>query len=85
MADSSMDIVSNFDKQEIANAVNSSAKEVSTRYDFKNIGASVELSGETIAMQANSEERVLAILDGYLYFTEDTTLLERVPLTAFTP
>ena len=63
MADSSMDIVSNFDKQEVANAVNSSAKEVSTRYDFKNIGASVELSGETIAMQANSEERVLAILD----------------------
>lgn len=63
MADSSMDIVSNFDKQEIANAVNSSAKEVATRYDFKNIGATVELSGETIAMQANSEERVLAILD----------------------
>ena len=63
MADSSMDIVSNYDKQEIANAVNAAAKEVANRYDFKNIGASVELSGESIAMQANSEERVLAVLD----------------------
>lgn len=63
MADSSMDIVSNFDKQEIANAVNAAAKEVANRYDFKNIGAKVELSGESISMQANSEERVLAVLD----------------------
>ncbi|EAQ00250.1 YajQ family cyclic di-GMP-binding protein [Knoellia sp. CPCC 206453] len=63
MADSSMDIVSNYDKQEIANAVNAAAKEVANRYDFKNVGASVELSGESIAMQANSEERVLAVLD----------------------
>ncbi|MEO6021269.1 MAG: YajQ family cyclic di-GMP-binding protein [Knoellia sp.] len=63
MADSSMDIVSNFDKQEVANAVTAAAKEVANRYDFKNVGASVELSGESIAMQANSEERVLAVLD----------------------
>ena len=63
MADSSMDIVSNYDKQEIANAVNAAAKEVANRYDFKNVGATVELSGESIAMQANSEERVLAVLD----------------------
>ncbi|PRY57550.1 hypothetical protein BCF74_11565 [Knoellia remsis] len=63
MADSSFDIVSTYDKQEIANAVNAAAKEVANRYDFKNVGASVELSGETISMQANSEERVLAVLD----------------------
>ena len=63
MADASMDIVSNYDKQEIANAVNAAAKEVANRYDFKNVGAKVELSGESIAMQANSEERCLAVLD----------------------
>lgn len=63
MADSSMDIVSNFDKQEVANAVTAAAKEVANRYDFKNVGASIELSGESIAMQANTEERVLAVLD----------------------
>lgn len=63
MADSSMDIVSSYDKQEIANAVNAAAKEVANRYDFKNVGAKVELAGESISMQANSEERVLAVLD----------------------
>ena len=63
MADSSFDIVSKVDRQEVANAVNQAAKEISQRYDFKNIGASVELSGETIKMSANSEERCKAVLD----------------------
>jgi uncharacterized protein YajQ (UPF0234 family) len=63
MADSSFDVVSKVDKQEVANAVNQAAKEISQRYDFKNIGASVELAGETIKMKANSEERCKAVLD----------------------
>lgn len=63
MADSSFDIVSKFDKQEVANAVNTAAKEIANRYDFKNVGASIELSGEVIRMQANSEDRCKAVLD----------------------
>lgn len=63
MADSSFDIVSKYDKQEVANAVNNAAKEVATRYDFKNVGASLELSGERIVLRANSEERCKAVLD----------------------
>lgn len=63
MADSSFDIVSKFDKQEVANAVNTAAKEIANRYDFKNVGASVELSGEVIKMEANTEERCKAVLD----------------------
>ena len=63
MADSSMDIVSKVDRQEADNALNQAAKEVAQRYDFKNIGASIAWSGDTIVMIANSEERVLAILD----------------------
>jgi len=63
VADSSFDIVSKIDKQEVANAVNQAAKEIGSRYDFKNVGASVELSGESIVMKANSEERTLAVLD----------------------
>lgn len=63
MADSSFDIVSKYDKQEIANAVNTAAKEIANRYDFKGVGASVRLSGESIAMEANSEERCKAVLD----------------------
>ncbi len=64
MADSSFDIVSKIDKQEVANALNTAAKEVATRYDFKNVGASIELSGEQkVLIKANSEERALAVLD----------------------
>ena len=63
MADSSFDIVSKVDKQEVANAVNQAAKEISTRYDFRNVGASVELSGDSILMRANSVDRCKAVLD----------------------
>ncbi len=63
MADSSFDIVSKYDKQEVANAVNTAAKEVATRYDFRNVGASLELSGERVVIKANSVERAKAVLD----------------------
>jgi uncharacterized protein YajQ (UPF0234 family) len=63
MADSSFDIVSKVDPQEVANALNQAHKEVEQRYDFKGVGASIEQSGEKILMKANSEERVKAILD----------------------
>ena len=48
---------------ETDNALNQAIKEVEQRYDFKNVGASIEWSGEKILMKANSEERVKAILE----------------------
>ncbi|UYG15642.1 YajQ family cyclic di-GMP-binding protein [Brachybacterium huguangmaarense] len=63
MADSSFDIVSKLDRQEVDNAVNQAAKEIAQRYDFRNTGASVTLGGDEIVMVANAEERVLAVLD----------------------
>ena len=63
MADSSFDVVSKVDKQEVANALNQAQKEIAQRYDFKGVGAEVDFSGEKILMKANSEERVLAVLD----------------------
>jgi len=63
MADSSFDIVSKVDRQEVDNALNQAAKEISQRYDFKNVGASIAWSGEAITMKANSEDRVKAVLD----------------------
>jgi len=63
VADSSFDIVSKVDRQEVDNALNQASKEISQRYDFKNVGASISWSGESIMMAANSAERVLAILD----------------------
>jgi len=63
VADSSFDIVSKVDRQEVDNALNQAAKEIQQRYDFKNVGASISWSGDAILMVANSAERVLAILD----------------------
>src|ERR1035437_2158864 len=63
MADASFDVVSKVDKQEVSNALTQTQKEISQRYDFKNVGASIEWSGESILMRANSQERVLAVLD----------------------
>ena len=63
MADSSFDIVSKVDKQEVDNALNQAAKEVAQRYDFKGVGASIEWSGESVTIKANTTERVLAVLD----------------------
>ncbi len=63
MADSSFDIVSKVDKQEVSNALNQAAKEIAQRYDFKGVGASIDWSGEAILIKANSPERVLAVLD----------------------
>ena len=62
-SESSFDVVSKIDKQEVANALNQAQKEIAQRYDFKGVGAEVDFSGEKILMKANSEERVKAVLD----------------------
>ncbi|MBC7290696.1 MAG: YajQ family cyclic di-GMP-binding protein [Actinotalea sp.] len=62
-SESSFDVVSKVDRQEVDNALNQAAKEIAQRYDFKNVGASIAWSGEKIVMTANSEERVKAVLD----------------------
>lgn len=62
-SESSFDVVSKVDRQEVDNALNQSAKEIAQRYDFKGVGASIAWSGESIVLTANSAERVLAVLD----------------------
>lgn len=62
-SESSFDVVSKLDRQEVDNAVNQTAKEISQRYDFRGVDAGIELSGDAITLQANSPERVLAVLD----------------------
>ena len=64
MADSSFDVVSKVDRQEVDNALNQAGKELSTRYDFRGTGASIEWSGEeAIVLTAEAEERVKAALE----------------------
>ncbi len=64
MADSSFDIVSKIDRQEVDNALNQAQRELSQRYDFKNTGAKIDWSGENaIEITANADDRALAVLD----------------------
>jgi len=62
-ADSSFDVVSHVDRQEVDNALNQAAKEIHQRFDFRNTDSSIRWSGEAIEMESNGEERVRAILD----------------------
>ena len=63
MADSSFDIVSKVDPMELENAVNQAHKELTQRYDFKGVDAKLEKNATGIVMEANTEERVKAVLD----------------------
>ena len=65
MADtSSFDIVSKVDRQEVDNALNQTAKELSQRFDFRGTNASIEWAGEAaVTLKADTEERVKAALD----------------------
>ncbi|GAA3246698.1 hypothetical protein GCM10020216_076600 [Nonomuraea helvata] len=64
LADSSFDIVSKIDRQEVDNALNQTVKEIGHRFDFKGTGAAISWSGQdNIEIKANSEERAGAALD----------------------
>ena len=62
MADSSFDIVSKFDRQEVDNALGQCAREIATRFDFKGTGATIEWSGEAIEIEASADDRASAVL-----------------------
>jgi uncharacterized protein YajQ (UPF0234 family) len=64
MADASFDVVSKVDRQEIDNALNQAAKELSQRFDFRGVNATVAWAGEEgVTLQADTEERVAAALE----------------------
>jgi uncharacterized protein YajQ (UPF0234 family) len=64
VADSSFDIVSKLDRQEVDNALGQAAREVATRFDFKGTGATIEWKGEkAIEITASADDRATAVLD----------------------
>ena len=63
-SESSFDIVSKINRQEVDNALNQAAKEIGTRFDFRGVGAAISWSGDhAVDIKANSEERANAVLD----------------------
>ncbi|WP_372727624.1 YajQ family cyclic di-GMP-binding protein [Nocardioides sp.] len=64
MADSSFDIVSKLDRQEVDNALGQTAREIATRFDFKGTGATIEWQGDdAIEITASADDRATAVLD----------------------
>ena len=64
VADSSFDIVSKVDRQEADNALNQAAKELATRFDFKNTDTTIEWKGELGGeITSGTEERAKAALE----------------------
>jgi len=57
----SFDVVSQLDMQEVRNAVDQAAREVSTRYDFKDSGSQITISEVEISQASSSEDRLNAL------------------------
>jgi uncharacterized protein YajQ (UPF0234 family) len=57
----SFDIVSEFDRQELVNAVDQTTREISSRYDLKNTNTQVELGDEAITVTTDSEFTLEAV------------------------
>lgn len=62
-AESSFDVVSEFDRQELVNAIDQVRREITTRYDFKGSRATLELAKDDITLIADDEYRARAIRD----------------------
>ncbi len=61
--DSTFDVVSDFDRQELVNALDQVRREIGTRYDFKGSKVSLELGRDSITLLADDEFRAKAVRD----------------------
>ena len=61
--DVSFDVVSDFDRQELVNALDQARREMQTRYDFKGATAELELGKDEIQLRTDSESRARAMRD----------------------
>jgi uncharacterized protein YajQ (UPF0234 family) len=59
----SFDVVSDFDQQELVNALDQARREIATRYDFKGSKTELELGKTEIVLRADSESRARAVRD----------------------
>lgn len=59
----SFDVVSQVDMQEVRNAVDQAAREITTRYDFKGTDTKVRLSDDGISLESNADGRLEAAID----------------------
>jgi uncharacterized protein YajQ (UPF0234 family) len=80
MAESSFDVVSSVDLQEVKNAIGQAMKEITTRFDLKGTNSTIELQGEQIQLATSDEFKLKAVRD----VLEGRLVKRGVPLKALT-
>ena len=63
MADSSFDVVSEYDHQELLNALDQARREIGARYDFKGTDSTIELNDKELELEADSDYKLTAMTD----------------------
>ncbi len=81
MAQSSFDIVSEVDLQEVRNAVDQASREIHQRFDFKNTDTSLTLDDEKIELNSVTEDRLKAAYQ----VLQEKAIRREVPLKALQP
>jgi len=80
LAESSFDVVSKVDLQEVKNAISQAMKEITTRFDLKASSSTIELQGEEILIASGDESKMKAVRD----VLEERLVKRSVPLKALT-
>jgi cyclic-di-GMP-binding protein len=80
LAESSFDIVSSVDLQEVKNAIGQAMKEIVTRFDLKGSNSTIELQGGEILIASGDESKMKAVRD----VLEERLVKRNVPLKALT-
>ena len=76
--ESSFDVVSRADLNEVRNAVNMAQKEIATRYDFKKSASGITLEDEVLVLVSDNEGKLKQVVD----VLEDKLVRRKVPLKA---
>jgi hypothetical protein len=76
--ESSFDVVSRADINEVRNAVNMAQKEIATRYDFKKSVSSITLEGEALVLVSDDDGKLKHVVD----VLEEKLVRRKVPLKA---
>ena len=57
----SFDIVSQYDQQEVRNAVDQTEREINNRFDFKGTNSEIQLTDDSIQIESSTEDRLNAL------------------------
>src|SRR5205823_8396494 len=63
LGESSFDVVSQFDRQELVNAIDQALREIRTRFDLKDSGSSISLEASSLQLHSASEMTLESVRD----------------------